>query len=50
MTLYFPFELNKKKEHKYGNIIKGIKSKKIIDSNGNYKEKKKLFERIFGFN
>ena len=38
MTLNFPFDLKKKIENKYDNIIKGIKSKKITDSNGNYKE------------
>ena len=38
MTLNFPFDLNKKIENKYNNIINGIKSKKITDSNGNYKE------------
>ena len=38
MTLNFPFDLKKKIENKCDNIIKGIKSNKITDSNGNYKE------------
>ena len=38
MTLKPPFELNENEGNKYDNIINAIKSQKITDSNGNYKE------------
>ncbi len=39
MTLNFPFELKKNDlDHEYDNILKGIKSNKITDCNGNYKK------------
>ena len=42
MTLHFPFELKKNDpdhpDHKYENILNGIKSNKITECNGNYKK------------